>query len=136
MVKIHNFDTQLLKKCVHMLHTCPHMSIFGLQIHDTCHTHVKKCVLSCVVLDSSLKSIHSTLLFSFSFLSDFIDFSPSLQPSLHIHSQTFNAATYSEKVGICWENASKVKVMKKPWKVMDGKKIKTWKRRSNRFTII
>ena len=30
------------------------MLIFGLQIHNTYTTHVKKCVLLCVVLGSSL----------------------------------------------------------------------------------
>ena len=44
----------ILKSCVLMWHTCPHMSIFGLQIHNTYTTQVKKCVLLCVVLDSSL----------------------------------------------------------------------------------
>ena len=53
-VKIHDFDTHFLKSCVLMWHTCPHMSILGLQIHNTYTTHVKKCVLLCVVLGSSL----------------------------------------------------------------------------------
>ena len=34
-VKIHNFDTHFLKSCVLMWHTCPNMSVFGLQIHNT-----------------------------------------------------------------------------------------------------
>ena len=40
-VKIHDFDTHFLKSCVLMWHTCPHMSILGLQIHNTYTTRVE-----------------------------------------------------------------------------------------------
>ena len=40
-VKIHDFDTHFLKSCVLMWHKCPHMSILGLQIHNTYTTRVE-----------------------------------------------------------------------------------------------
>ena len=51
-------NTQLLHTyfliCVHNSHTTPHMSYFRFQIQHTCYTHVKSCVLLCVVQDSTL----------------------------------------------------------------------------------
>ena len=45
-VKIHDFDTHFFKSCVLMWHTCPHMSILGLQIHNTYRYKYHPCKAS------------------------------------------------------------------------------------------